>query len=339
VRKAFSESIVLHEVFYRVEEASIRVASNSMDWLEGLNSFLCLERIPLPSHDAIELTVLSAPESQLDDLIPLPEGRFLKSEGPSFLGSDSRFRIYAIDGILWSDWSGYGRIRTDRSAGKAMAAVNSETPWDPFLGFIIFGYNALMALLFRFGLCSVHASCVSIARKGILFTGDSGSGKSSAAFALMRRGHPMVSDDRALVFGGPSYAALNISDVFKIREEALHRLFPSLRATKPYHRAFDENYYKISALQGLRHMARTPLHAVVILEKTGERESEIKRVPPARVVRDLFPVTLNPHDPEQAAAKFTFLTEMLKHLPCYCAGFGTDMDIFAERIEKAVGQL
>lgn len=329
----------LKEIFYRVEGASIRVASNSQEWLDGLDSFLCLKKQPSPAAVSLELTVLSVPGSSFDHVIPLPGREFLKKEGPSFLGPDSGYKLFVRDHKLCSDWSGYGRIQTDRSSGKTLAAVNCETPWDSFYSIILFGYNALMGLLYRSGLFSVHASCISVGGKGILFTGDSGSGKSTAAFALMRKGHPMVSDDRVLLSRKASYTALNISDVFKIREDALDRLFPTLIDVTPYHRALDERYYKISLLSGMRHLPQTPLSVLMTFEKTGKKGSEIKKIHPARVVKDLFPVTLNPYDPEQTENKFKFLMQMLKEIPCYSAEFGTDMDLFAKQVERTAASL
>ena len=41
----------------------------------------------------------------------------------------------------------------------------------------------------------VHASCVQWQNKGILFLGDSGSGKSSAALKLIEKGAHLIADD------------------------------------------------------------------------------------------------------------------------------------------------
>ena len=41
----------------------------------------------------------------------------------------------------------------------------------------------------------VHASCVCWQNKGILFIGDSGNGKSTAALALIEKGATLVADD------------------------------------------------------------------------------------------------------------------------------------------------
>jgi len=46
---------------------------------------------------------------------------------------------------------------------------------------------------------TIHATCVAIARRGILILGPSGSGKSSLGLALIALGGRLVSDDRTIV--------------------------------------------------------------------------------------------------------------------------------------------
>lgn len=44
---------------------------------------------------------------------------------------------------------------------------------------------------------NIHASCVMLARKGVLLLGDSGAGKSDLALRLIDAGGRLVADDRA----------------------------------------------------------------------------------------------------------------------------------------------
>ena len=46
---------------------------------------------------------------------------------------------------------------------------------------------------------NVHATCVAIAKRGLLIIGPSASGKSALALALMALGAKLVSDDRTLL--------------------------------------------------------------------------------------------------------------------------------------------
>jgi len=51
----------------------------------------------------------------------------------------------------------------------------------------------------------VHAGCVDVNGKGVLFGGPSGSGKSSLSLELSRRGNTLVADDCVWVEGGMAY--------------------------------------------------------------------------------------------------------------------------------------
>ncbi len=57
----------------------------------------------------------------------------------------------------------------------------------------------LIELLKKFGFYYIHASCADIDGKGIIFTGNPGSGKSSACYTLVRRGAKWISDDAVLI--------------------------------------------------------------------------------------------------------------------------------------------
>ena len=46
---------------------------------------------------------------------------------------------------------------------------------------------------------TVHATCVAIAKRGLLILGPSGSGKSTLGLALMALGAKLVSDDRTIL--------------------------------------------------------------------------------------------------------------------------------------------
>jgi hypothetical protein len=55
--------------------------------------------------------------------------------------------------------------------------------------------SAIGALMHQRGLLPLHASAVEIGGRAVLFCGHSGAGKSSLAWHLTRRGHPLLSDD------------------------------------------------------------------------------------------------------------------------------------------------
>ncbi|HEY7336893.1 MAG TPA: hypothetical protein VH639_18515 [Bryobacteraceae bacterium] len=76
------------------------------------------------------------------------------------------------------------------------------------------GLSALDAVFFT----PLHAACVSRDNAGILLCGDSGSGKSSLAYACARGGWTLVSDDAVHLAPGPDRIGVGGSNVIRLRE-------------------------------------------------------------------------------------------------------------------------
>ena len=93
-------------------------------------------------------------------------------------------------------------------------------------------------LLGAFYLAPIHGACVQLARRGVLLCGDSGSGKSSLAFACARKGWTFLSDDSCclirrrpgrVVTGNPYQMRFDESAIELFRELKDHAIAP--RAT------------------------------------------------------------------------------------------------------------
>lgn len=225
--------------------------------------------------------------------------------------------------------------------GKYRAFFNggeSSLPGRDFHRSYLFGSLFLYSLFLSAGIYSIHASCIQVDGAGLVFTGDSGSGKSSSAFALMERGFPVLSDERVLLGRcGSEYRAASLCDVVKVSEGAVERFFPLFREKPVFHKSDDDQYYRIRDC-GFRHLSETDVDALCVLQQTGKRESSWRKIPPAGAVRHLFPVTINCDIPGLAKEKFLFLTDFLKTVPCYKIEFGTDMDGFTKVVREIAGE-
>ena len=225
----------------------------------------------------------------------------------------------------------------DFEAGTYRAFFNggeSSLPGRDFHRSYLFGSLFLYSLFMSAGIYSIHAACVEIDGSGLVFIGDSGSGKSSSAFALMERGFPVLSDERILLgLRDGGYRAASLSDVVKVAESAVRRFFPLFREKRAFYKSDEDLYYRMRDC-GFDHLSEADVDGLCVLHQTGERESSWKKISPSGAVKHLFPVTINCDIPKLAKEKFFFLTDFLKTVPCFRIEFGTDMDDFTRIVRE-----
>ncbi len=322
---------------YAFEDISISVTSDNLSWADSFASYLSLTPGESCNNTkSIELTLSETGPEELEQLIPLPAEQFFKREKTLLVDRPIPYRVYAGNGQRWVDFSGFGRSWIDSNNKKARVVRLNNNGISPVYADVIFGYNPLLSLLDEYGYFTVHASCVQVGGRGVLFTGNSGRGKSTAAYAMLRRGHPILADDRILIKKDASYRALAISDVIKLERAAQQAFFPELRTIKPLHQVNDELYYKITSVGNLPYLNSTPANYLMIFERTATAESRLEQVNPSRVVGELFPVTMGDYSPEVMEKDFNYLMDLLENIQCYQVYFGTDMNHFANCIENLV---
>jgi hypothetical protein len=314
----------------------VSLTLNSERWLKSLLSYMALPQGEAAGKAAVRLSLMELEAGEVDHEIPLPQGLAPFFEGESFLGRSVPCRLFSTATECWRDFAGFGRVWFDTERGEGKAALIAGSDVDPLYADIMFGHNVLVELLGKEGFFAVHASCVQVAGKGILFTGLSGSGKSTAAFALMRRGHRLLADDRILLFRRGEFCAASLCDTVKVRRHALNDFFPEFRALAPFHEMDGECFFKAGAVSGGSHLGVSPIRHVMVFEKSGEPGTTVEKIKPSGVVAHLFPVTMNPGEPSQMVRKFHVLMEMLGEVTCYRVHFGTDMGRFCTAIEEAV---
>jgi hypothetical protein len=315
----------------------VSLTFNSERWLRSLLSYMAIPQGEAAGKAAVRLSLMELEAGEVDYEIPLPHSLAPFFEGESLLGRPVPCRLFSTGSECWRDFAGFGRVWYDTGTGEGLAAFIPESDVDPLYADIMFGHNVLVELLGKEGFFVVHASCVQVAGKGILFTGSSGSGKSTAAFALMRRGHRLLADDRILLFKRREFYATSLCDTVKVRQHALTNFFPDLHSPVPFHEMDGECFFKAEAVSGRAHLDVSPLRHVMVFEKSGKPGTTLEKIKPSGVVSHLFPVTMNPGAPSQMVRKFGILMDMLGEVTCYRVHFGTDMERFCAAVEEATG--
>jgi len=143
--------------------------------------------------------------------LPLPEG--LAWNGPDSpvdvtirLGevSDSLVDPIKVTPFLQIDGNGDCRLEIS-AAGRYLVRQGSEVIVQPAPGatlseVYVFLFGSVLGLLcHQRGLFPLHASCVAINGGAVAFCGASGAGKSTLAATLVKRGHPLISDDVTVI--------------------------------------------------------------------------------------------------------------------------------------------
>ncbi len=324
----------LHK-YYNVFGTTVELCFNSSRWMESMSGYLAVPCIESQDKAEIQLTLLEIGPDEADQHLPLPNDGNNQTEAILQLDVAIPYVRYIKGQQRWTDFAGYGRTWMDFSEGKGEAVRFRDSVINPYYSDIILGYYGLINLMNKTGFYGIHASCVEVNGKGVVFTGKSGRGKSTAAYAMLRRGHPILTDDRLMLVKRGAYYGISITDIIKLRRAAIHSLFPELRQKPSYQDIDGECHYKITKIEGLKYIPSTEVCSLVTLEQTGQRMSRVEKISPARVVGELFPVTMGIYGINMGK-KFHFIMDFLLSIDCYHVCFGTDMEHFGQVIEELV---
>ena len=335
---------------FLINDIIIKIASNEQKWSRSVLSYLSM---PTSSglkagQKVLTLDLYLCTEKELDIALPLPGEEYFRLEKTLLVDRPILNRTYRKEGKLWINYEGFGRFMLNYRNNMAVAAFLSDSGISQVYADIALGYNPLLGLLAGHGYNAIHASCAQVGGKGVLFTGDGGSGKSTSAYAMLCSGHPVLADDRILLkedysveespsrISPGSFSAYSISDVMKLKQEAIDSFYPEAKEIDFLHQVNDEYYFKATAYDGGSYLNSTKIDYLMVFEKTGRPESRLEKINPSRVVGDLFPVTMSNYEAATMEKKFSFLVNFLESVECFKVYFGTDMKQFVGTIENLV---
>lgn len=197
----------------------------------------------------------------------------------------------------------------------------------------------MMELLRGKGYYRFHAGCAVVNGRSILLSGTSGSGKSTATFALMKKEWPVLSDEMPLIrHRNGQYEAAVLSDTVKICQDSRHRFFQGFLNGLPCEHWKGEWYFHLRDVQLLPEDTLKNIQHLFVLKQTGVKKTKIVPLHPAKAVSALFPVTLRLGQEKEVEKTFHFVMTFLERIECYQVEFGTDMDDFVESLKAVLNE-
>lgn len=319
---------------YRWQEFNIELTTNSNEVISLVEKYTTLKRVKKNMKAHIHFNFDDIEEDAIHHSMPNQAERLFT--GKILLEQTRDYSIYTFGKERWTVFDGYGscHIDDDKNAITAKRIVGN-VEFDYFSILLLF-IMPLNELLKKFGYIRFHTGCLNINNKGSLISGISGRGKSTATFSLLKKGHLVLSDEMPLIKKVENqYNAYSLSSIVKITEKSIEDFFGESIRQIPHDYYDDEYYFQIADIQSKSISVVEKIENLFILNRTGQLETTIHSIHPAKVVQELFPVTIKAMDEEITKTTFKFVMDFLNHVNCYEIDFGTDMN----RFEKAMREL
>ena len=225
----------------------------------------------------------------------------------------------------------------DLQGGFGFGWVTQATAADsPYLRYHVIEAMA-HSLLENRHLVTLHAACVALDGYGVLLAGDSGSGKSSLAYACAHRGWTYCSDDASsLVVRGGGRTVIGNPEGFRFRSTAVD-LFPEFQGLKDHRRWNGKPTIEVrtSSLPEIRTAFEARIGNVVFLNRSDGADGEAQLLPvsEAEATARLF---VSPWPAEMTAkGDLRAAVDRLAGAPAYELRY-RDLDGAVDRLEQLV---
>jgi hypothetical protein len=233
------------------------------------------------------------------------------------------------------------QLRCEPGACVASFSCESFTGRNLYLATHPLTTIALMELLERRGLYSLHAGCLAERGRhddGVLLAGPSGAGKSTLALALARGGMSFLSDD--VIFLGVDEGRVNVfgfADAIGVTDKITSH-FPELAqlAPPPSADGFPKRLVRIEQLfGGTRAVAACEPRALVFPRVTPDQPSSVSPLPPGEALLRLTPDVLLT-DTASTQEHLAAIATLLGQVRCYELCSGHDLTGAASLVRSLV---
>jgi hypothetical protein len=281
---------------------------------------------------AVPLTLcFQAVQDRADIPLIMSQGARQLSSGTGAPGGDRAetglpYEVIHDSGRLIADFFNTGVLVIDGVRGRADGyLIRPETIPASLIEYLF--HLALIELLRRRGLYTIHATALAKHGRGVLIPGNSGRGKTTSFISLLRSGYQYLSDDHPLLRdAGDHVDLLPFPIKINVTEETI-AFFPELRnapddllhAGFPKRAFYAEEIYSTAMGESCRPFLVLFPHVV------DTPHSHLEPLPKSRALELLLPQALLVYDPEVARREFQVLAKIVQQVQCYRLHFGRDI--------------
>ena len=319
------------EYLFSVHGTSVRYATASPLLASPVNELLKHFRRDSLA-ESVPLTVcFRAVQDRADIPLTMSSSARQLSSGTGAAVGDRRetglpYEVVQDGGRLIADFFDVGALVMDSVQGRADGyLIKPETMPASLIEYLF--HLALIELLRRQGLYTIHATALEKHGRGVLIPGNSGRGKTTSFISLLRSGYRYLSDDHPLIRNAGKHVEVLPFPIKINVTEATIAFFPELRnapdhilhSDSPKRSFHAEDLYPTSvgdccqpAMVLFPHVVDAP-------------HSHLELLPKSRALEVLLPQALLVYDPAVARREFQVLAKLVQQVDCYRLHFGRDI--------------
>lgn len=228
--------------------------------------------------------------------------------------------------FLIADFHGVGVLVINGKQGHAKGyLINPEHLPVTLIEYVF--HLALIELLRRRGLYTIHATALEYHGSAVLIPGNSGRGKTTSFISLLRSGYRYLSDDHPLLHDSGAHIEVLPFPIKINVTDATVQFFPELREASEQilHPGYPKRYFYADDLYPMAVGQRCQPAIVLFPHVVDAPRSRLDLLPKSRALEALLPQALLVYDQEVARREFQVLAKLVQQVDCYRLHFGRDI--------------
>ena len=236
------------------------------------------------------------------------------------------YDVILDQGLLIAEFHGIGVIAVDGAQSRADGyLINPDRLPSNLIEYLF--HLALIELLRRRGLYTIHATALEHNGRAILIPGNSGRGKTTSFISLLRSGYRYLSDDHPLLQDSGTHVEVLPFPIKINVTDATVQFFPELGAASAQvlHPGVPKRFFYAEDLYPTAVGERCQPALVLFPHVVDAPQSHLELLPKSRALEALLPQALLVYDKTVARREFQVLAKLVQQVDCYRLHFGRDV--------------